>query len=116
MLICYYRLLRNGGSIVRSGHDRHFFLVLAGQVRLELLALLRVVSLVHIEDELARVHRLHKSLKLSIVRVRRVGHFEVEWQVLVVFVVPAGQDDEDSGLLAIALVYAEQDSELIGGA
>ena len=108
---CNHRLLANRvGSIV--SHDRHLFLILAGQVRLKLLALLRVVSLVHIEDQLARVDRLHESLKLSIVRVRGIGHFEVERQVLIIFVVPASEDDEDCRFLTIALVNAKQRREM----
>lgn len=62
----------------------------------------------NIEDELAGVDGLHEFLQLSIVRVRRVGYLEVEGQVLVILIVPASQNDENSGLLPIALVDAKQ--------
>jgi len=40
--------------------------------------------------------------------MRRVGHFEVEWQILVVLVVPSGQNDEDRWHFAIQIVDVEQ--------
>ena len=38
----------------------------------------------------------------------RVGHLEVEWQVLVVFVIPARENDENCRLFTVALVYTNQ--------
>ena len=95
------------------GGDRHFFLVLTGEVRLELLALFGVVSLMHVEDELARVDSLDKALQFPVVRVRGVRYLEVEGQVLVIFVVPASQNDENCGLFAIALVDTIQNTEML---
>ena len=61
----------------------------------------------YVEDELARVDGLDESLQLSIIRVRGVRHFEVEWQVLIILIVPAGQNDKYRRLFSIAFVYAE---------
>ena len=61
----------------------------------------------HVEDELSRVDSLDESLKLSIVRVRGVGDLEVEGQVLIVLVVPAGQNDEYGREFSIALIDAK---------
>ena len=61
-----------------------------------------------IEDQLSWVHCLHEPLKLSVVRVRRVRDLEVEGQVLIVFVIPTGQNDEYRWEFSIALIDAEQ--------
>ena len=55
----------NGGSRVRCT----LLLILSCEIALKLGALLRVIPLVHIKDELARVDRLDKPLQLSIVRM-----------------------------------------------
>ena len=68
------------------------------------MALFGIVSLVYIEDKLARVDSLDEALELTVVRVRRVRYLEVEGQVLVILVIPASQNDENCGLFAIALV------------
>ena len=60
----------------------------------------------HVEDELSWVHCLDKSLQFSVIRVRRVGHLEVEWQVLIVFVIPTRENDKDCRLFAVALINA----------
>ena len=71
----------------------------------------------HVVNKFARIHSLDEALKFAIVRVRGVRHLKVEGQVLVVFVVPAGKDDEDGWLLSIALVYATRirQGEKFGG-
>ena len=61
-----------------------------------------------VEDQLPWVHGLDESLKLSIVRVRGVRDLEVEGQVLIVFVIPTGQNDEYRWEFSIALIDAEQ--------
>lgn len=38
----------------------------------------------------------------------RVWYLEVEGQVFVVLIIPAGQDDENGGLLPIALINTEE--------
>lgn len=53
------------------------------------MALFGVITLMHIEDNLSRIDSLHESLELSVVRMRRVRHFEVERQVFVIFIIPA---------------------------
>jgi len=60
----------------------------------------------HIENEFPRIDGLHKTFEFAIVRVGRVGHFEVERQILVVLIVPASHDNEDCGLFSVALVDA----------
>ena len=40
--------------------------------------------------------------------MRGVWNFEVEWQILVIFVVPTSQDYENCGELSIALIYATE--------
>ena len=66
-----------------------------------------IVALVYIEYQLARIDSFNKAFKFSIVRMRRVWYLEVEWQVLVILIIPASQDDEDGRLFSIAFVYAE---------
>ena len=58
----------------------------------------------YIKDKLARVDSLDEALELTVVRVRRVWYLEVEGQVLVVLVIPAGQDYKNCRLFPIALV------------
>ena len=70
--------------------------------------LLGVVTLVHIEDQLAGVHGLDESLKLAIVRVRRIWHLEIERQILVVLIIPACQNDEDGRFFSVTLVDANK--------
>ena len=86
----------------------YFLFILASQIALKLSSLLCIVSLVHIEDELSRIHRLYESFQLSVVRMARIRHLKVEWQILVVFVVPACQNDKDGGFFTIALIDAKR--------
>ena len=61
-----------------------------------------------IEDQLSWVHSFDESLKLSIVRVRGVRDLEVEGKVLIVLVVPTGQNNEYGREFSIALIDAEE--------
>jgi len=38
----------------------------------------------------------------------RIWHLEVEWQIFVVFVVPAGQNDKNGGFFTVALINAKK--------
>lgn len=89
-----------------DGWGRRLTLILSGKVALELLPLLGVIALVHVEDELDGIDSFDEALQLAVVRVRGVGYFEVEGEVLVVLVVPPGEDNEYGRLLSIALVDA----------
>ena len=66
-----------------------------------------IVPLVYIEYQLARLHSFDKAFKFSIIRMRRIWNLEVEWQVLIILIVPAGQNDKNCRLFSIAFVYAE---------
>ena len=62
----------------------------------------------HIEYQFCWIDSFHKALKLSVVGMRGVWNLEVEWQILVIFVVPTSQDYENCGELSIALIYATE--------
>ena len=66
----------------------------------------------HIEYQFCWIDRFDKALKLSVVGMRGVWNLEVEWQILVIFVVPTSQDYENCGELSIALIYATEYSSL----
>ena len=85
---------------------RHLFLILTRKVALEFMTLFCIVSLVYIEYQLAGIDSFDKAFKFSIVRMRRVWYLEVEWQVLVILIIPASENDEDGRLFSIAFVYA----------
>ena len=70
------------------------------------MTLFRIVALVYIEYQLAGIDSFYKAFKFSIIRMRRIWYLEVERQVLIILIVPAGQDDEDCRFFSIAFIYA----------
>ena len=72
------------------------------EVPLELQASLAHLSVRDGKHNILRLYGLHEPLQLTVVRVTRVRHLKVEWQVPVVLVIPTREDDEYSRLFLVA--------------
>lgn len=101
LLIVSFGSLKLGFCAQIDTFEGKTLLVLPAQIFLKFLPFAAVVALAHIKNEFAWVDRANKSFQFTIVGVRRVGHLEIEGQIFVVLVIPAGKNYKNCRFFSI---------------